>query len=311
MNMKHFFFILIHLLLLLISCTNKTLETENLLAYKDKRGAQITAYALKDNSTFSITFSERVEIKEISYNGEREKTHIVGKDVIIPLPYTLTLGKKFTLSMVFSKNGGNTSRAYFTLYGLNTRKASLLINEVSVDGNASNPDRVELLVTKKGNTGGMMITDELDNAKVVLPAIEVERNDIIVVYWDSKSNKEKLKRDSNYTYYVDGNMETTLISTTGALLLYDEVGGKIIDALPYSDFTEASLKKEKFISLLSHIIEIGEWEGEAVPSDKVTSSRVLSRLPGGWDTNSEDDWFTTAARGSTFGYPNTYTPYEE
>lgn len=308
--MKRIFFILI-LFSFALSCSNKSLNLENLLANEDNRQARILSYTLLDNSRFDISFSERIEIKEISYNGDREKTHIVGKDISIPLPCVLESGEKYTLALTFSRNGGNTFRAYFTLYGKNTNKAVLMINEASIDGNSSNPDRVELLVIRKGNTGGMMITDEKDTAKVVLPSIDVVKNDIIVVYWDSKSNKETLKRESNYTYYVDGGMDTTLISTTGAVLLYDEVGGNIVDALPYSDFTEASLKKENFIALLAYLIEIGEWEGEAVPSDKVTSSRVLARLPGGWDTNSAEDWFTTAPRNSSFDYPNVYIPYEE
>ncbi len=309
--MKHIFFTLILILFSAVSCSNKALNIENLLINEDKRHAQILSYSLVDNNSFDISFSERVEIKEVSYNGEREKTHIVGKEISLPLPYVLERGEKYTLALTFSKNGGNTFRAYFTLYGKNTNKAVLLINEVSVDGNASNPDRVELLVIKDGNTGGMMVTDELENAKVVLPAIDVARDDIIVIYWDSKSKKDTLTRGVNSTYYVDGGVQTTLISTTGAVLLYDEVGGTIIDALPYSDFTEASLKKEKFISLLAYLIEIGEWEGEAVPSDKVTASRVLSRLPGGWDTNSAEDWFTTAAKASSFGYPNAEIRYED
>ena len=45
-------------------------------------------------------------------------------------------------------------------------------------------------------------------------------------------------------------------------------------------------------------------------SNLVTSSRVLARLPGGWDTNTRDDFFITEPRKSTFGYPNEYYPYE-
>ena len=312
--MKAIFLLILTVCFTVSSCTNKDLAIENLLKREDRTCAEVLEYSLIDNSNFSIIFSEKVVIKEVSYNGKRTKEQIVGENLIIPLPVTLEMGEKYTLSLTFTKNGGNTTRAFFTLYGKNKDKAGILINEVSIDGNTTNPDRIELLVTKKGNTGGMMITDDITKTGVVLPSISVNKDDIIVIYWDSTSGKDTLIRDYKknlITYYVDGGMKSTLISTTGAVVLYDEVGGSIIDALIYSNSTEVDEKKESFLSLLSLLQENENWKGESVSSSHVTSSRVLARLPGAIDSNSKDDWFTTAARCSTFSYPNTYSPYSE
>lgn len=312
--MKAIFLLILTVCFTVSSCTNKDLAIENLLKREDRTCAEVLEYSLIDNSNFSIIFSEKVVIKEVSYNGKRTKEQIVGENLIIPLPVILEMGEKYTLSLTFTKNGGNTTRAFFTLYGKNKDKAGILINEVSIDGNTTNPDRIELLVTKKGNTGGMMITDDITKTGVVLPSISVNKDDIIVIYWDSTSGKDPLIRDYKknlITYYVDGGMKSTLISTTGAVVLYDEVGGSIIDALIYSNSTEVDEKKESFLSLLSLLQENGNWKGESVSSSHVTSSRVLARLPGAIDSNSKDDWFTTAARCSTFSYPNTYSPYSE
>ncbi len=302
--------ILLHLLSLL-SCTNKDIVIENLLSGKNKNGAAVIDYGLVDNSTFSITFSERVEIREVVFNGEREAKSLAGETITIPLPHTLDMGEKITLALTFTKNGGNTTRASFTLWGRNSKKAGLLLNKVSVDGNRTNPDRIELLVTKGGNIGGMAVTDDTAEEGVVLPSMEVSRGDLIVIYWDSRSGKENFIRDYEkglYTYYINGGMESTLISTTGGILVYDEVGGSITDALIYSNFTEASTKKDKFTALVELLEEEGEWEGEAVSSEEITASRILARLPGGIDRNTSDDWFTTIA-GVKFGWEHTYTPY--
>ncbi len=311
--MKHLFSLIIILLLLTsFSCSDKNAAVENVLSSVDRRPAQILSYSLGDNSSFLIRFSERVLISEVVYDGTKRKTGFVGESFTIALDRELSMGEKYTLALTFEKNGGNTGRAHFTLYGRNDRKASLLINEVSMKGDKTNPDRIELLVTKKGNIAGFILTDELDTAAVVLPSIEVSRGDIIVVYWETKSGKTTQTRSETlYTYYVDGGADHTLIGTTGAVLLYDENGGEIVDALLYSDFTSASTTKDKYNAASALLAETGEWDGPAVDSTLVRTTRVLARMPGGVDTNSADDWFVTAVKKATWGEENVYAPYVE
>ncbi len=299
------------MLLLVLSCTGGSAGAENILASSDRSGAAVLSYGLVDNSTFSIRFSEKVEIREISYNGTREKTLLVGESFRLALPEEIEMGEKYTLALTAAKNGGNTTRCFFTLYGRNDNRAEMLINEISVAGTKASPDRIELLVTESGNSAGIVVSDGTDSASgVVLPSIEVSGGDIIVVFWDSKSGKETEERDENlFTYYVDGKMEDTLISTSGAVILFEEVSGSVMDGVLYSNFTEASTSKEKFQSIVSFFEECGEWSGDAVSSEEITSSRVLARLPGAVDTDTADDWFTTAARKSTFGEENVYAPY--
>ncbi len=311
--MKHLFSLIIILFLLTsFSCSEKSAAVENVLSCVDRRPAQILSYSLGNNSTFLIRFSERVLISEVVYDGTRRKTNLAGDNFSIPLDRELGMGEKYTLALTFEKNGGNTGRAYFTLYGRNDRKASLLINEVSMKGDKTNPDRIELLVTKKGNTAGFILTDEVGTAAVSLPSIEVGRGDIIVVYWETKSGKTtKARTETLYTYYIDGEADHTLIGTTGAVLLYDEYGGDIVDALLYSDFTSASTSKEKYNTASALLAETGQWEGPAVDSTDVRTTRVLARMPGGVDTNSADDWFVTAVKKATWGEENVYAPYIE
>lgn len=311
--MKHLFLLIIILFLLTsFSCSEKSAAVENVLSSIDRRPAQILSYSLGNNSTFLIRFSERVLISEVVYDGTRRRTNLAGDNFSIPLDRELGMGEKYILALTFEKNGGNTGRAYFTLYGRNDRKASLLINEVSMKGDKTNPDRIELLVTKKGNTAGFILTDEVGTAAVVLPPIEVSRGDIIVVYWETKSGKTTTARSELlYTYYVDGGADHTLIGTTGAVLLYDEYGGDIVDGLLYSDFTSASMSKEKYNTASALLDETGQWEGPAVDSTDVRTTRVLARMPGGVDTNSADDWFVTAVKKATWGEENVYAPYIE
>ncbi len=307
--MKHIAALLI-LLTFMLSCSNRKITVENLLLKEDMRGAEIISYGLDSNSEFSIAFSEKVEITEISFNGRKERRSLLGSSFTISLPEEISMGEKAELALTYSKNGGNTNRALFTLYGKNGRKAGLLINELSIKGTGTNPDRIELLVTESGNTAGMTVTDDPEETGAVLPAIEVSRGDIIVIWWDSRSGKTAEEReDGGWTYHVDAQMKDTLISTTGGILLYDEAGGNIEDAVIYSD-SSSSAVREKYSSMCTLLSEEGAWEGDAVASDEVTPSRVLARLPGGIDSNTASDWFITAARKSTFGDKNIYAPYE-
>lgn len=310
--MKYILFIILFFLIFTPSCNDPNTKIEDILLKKDTEDAKIISSEIRNNNTFSIVLSEVVEIVELSINGVISKDRVLGKEFSFPLGRTIKMGEKVTIALTYKKNGGNTTRAYFTLYGKNTRKANMLINEVSIKGTKALPDRVELLVTKSGNIAGFELTDDLDSTPLTLPFLEVERGDIIVIYWNSKANKEDyIRENGKHTYYLSGNMANTLISTTGALILFDEHDGTIEDAILYSDFSSSDYGKEKYEKCESLLIEKNEWYGEPISSEYVTASRVLTRLKGGIDTNTSEDFFTSQARKSSFGEENEYYPYEE
>ena len=310
--MKYVFFIILFFLIFTPSCNNQNQKIEDIFHKIETEDAKIISAEIVNNNTFNIVLSEVVEILEFSINGEENKEKILGKEFSFPLGRTIEMGEKVTIALTYRKNGGNTTRAYFTLYGKNTRKANLLINEVSVKGTKTLPDRVELLVTKSGNIAGFEITDDLDSTPLTLPSLEVERGDIIVIYWNSKTNKEDyIRENGKHTYFLSGNMANTLISTTGALILFDEHNGTIVDGILYSDFSSSDYGKDKYEKCETLLVENNEWYGEAISSEYVTASRVLTRLKGGVDTNTSEDFFTSQARKSSFGEENEYYPYEE
>lgn len=310
--MKYILFIILFFLIFTPSCNDPNTKIEDILLKKDTEDAKIISSEIRNNNTFSIVLSEVVEIVELSINGVISKDRVLGKEFSFPLGRTIKMGEKVTIALTYKKNGGNTTRAYFTLYGKNTRKAKLLINEVSIKGTKTLPDRVELLVTKSGNIAGFELTDDLDYTPLTLPFLEVERGDIIVIYWNSKANKEDyIRENGKHTYFISGNMSNTLISTTGALILFDEHDGTIVDGILYSDFSSSDYGKEKYEKCENLLIEKNEWYGEPISSEYVTASRVLTRLKGGIDTNTSEDFFTSQARKSSFGEENEYYPYDE
>lgn len=302
------------LLTLLVSCSDRFSTTDLLKAF-DKSLPQVTHHELVGNTTFQITFSETVEVLEVLVGGVPLSTSSLGQSFTFPLPHPLEAGEEKTFSMTVRKTNGNTARCSFLLRGINERIPKMILNEVSVKGTASAPDRVELLVMSKGNTLGMILHDGEEGKGVVFPSLEVKTNDLIVIYWNSRTAKTREDKEEGFSvFYLNGNVDHTLSGTSGVLVLEDRVEGETMDAILYTNDTTVSYGgygSKQLEERAKSLLEQGSWSGEPLDSTLVTSSRVFVRLPGGIDSDSADDWFICAPRTSTFGERNNYHPYEE
>ncbi len=310
-------FISFVLLSLVISCENAESIIDKLISV-DKTIAKVLDYSLVNNSTFTIRFNETVELIDLEFDGTKLNTKGVGQIFTFTLPKEINRGETKTLSLMVKKENGNTTLASFLLVGKNNDIPYLLINEVSIKGTATAPDRIELLVVEEGNLAGITLSDgfeELSGHTFILPELDVKRGDIIVIYWDSASTESDTERDyGKMTYYLRAKSPTTLLSTNGVIVLKSETDGYVMDCLIYSNKNTdeySGFGNEKLEKAAKALLEQNAWEGSAVDSSLVTSSRVLARLPDGVDTDSLSDWFTTKARKSTFGEENIYEPYED
>ncbi len=312
MKQKLFFLFVI---VILISCEDKTIIDK--LLDCDKTLAKVIDYSFINNDTFTVKYSETVEIIDAEIDKRKIKDLGIGSLFSITLDQKIKRGEKKTLSITAKKQNGNTTRSSFLLIGRNNEIPKALINEVSIKGNNTNPDRIELLLLDDGNTASMVVTNGFSSLKghdYILPDLDVKKGDIIVIYWDSIAKREDEERDNGkMTYYLMAKSPKTLLSTDGIVVLKSEADGYVMDALVYSDNNldeYSGYGSENLEIAVEKLIDDQAWEGSAVDSSLVTSSRVLARLPDGVDTNSKADWFTTKARMSTFGYENIYEPYE-
>ena len=315
--MRNIFFALLVLSLLLLCCkhTPELIDTMNV---DNTSIAKVLGHKVIDNKTITIKFSETVEIVDLEFNREKVDYHNIASTFTIKLPKPLKRGEKAILSVTAKKMNGNTTRASFILIGENHDIPSMLINELSIAGNKQNPDRIELAVLENGNVAGVTVSNKYKNQNAhqfSLPELDVCKGDMIVIYWDKKPDKNQEKRkNGRMTYYFAANSTSTLSSTKGVVVLMENPQGALMDAVIYNDdFSESNLGfgSEALLEQAKLIITKDQWSETAVDSSQVTSSRVLARLPGYMDSNSADDWFTTIARGSTFGDENLHTPYIE
>lgn len=314
--MRKLLFATMIIILLSPSCRQMP-DLKNTIDKESSSIAKVLEHRVVNNKAITIVFNETVEIIDIEFENEKLDYHNIASIFTIQLPRPLSRGEKATFSITVKKMNGNTTRASFLLIGENEDIPMMLINEISIAGNKQNPDRIELIALEDGNTAGMTVKDkykEKGGHSYTLPELDVKKGDIIVIYWDRRSGKQdEMRKNGRMTYYLDAN-STTLSSTKGLLVLLENPKSDVMDAVIYcSDRSESfsGFGSEKLEAEAMELMKDGQWDSAAVDSSLVTSSRVLARLPGYIDQDISDDWFTTIARGSTFGDENIHAPYEE
>lgn len=304
--------------LMLSACPHGAGRTYDAFHGKDSSMPKLLEYGLVDNEKMRLVYDEDVVLLSIALNGTILPYSMSGTIFTIPFPSPLERGESALFTVTAEDGSGNTSRTAIRIIGKNMDIPSAVINEISAKGTAENPDRIEILFLEAGSPAGMIVSDGIigeENHMVVLPDIEVKPKDTAVIYWDREpKSTDPILSNGHTGYIVDGGSDTTLAGTNGAVLLYAELDGEVIDGVIYTsgeneDADGYGTNRTKNAANL--LKSQGKWYGEPVSSVLMTASRVIARLPGGQDTDTKDDFFITEARKSTFGRPNEYFPYDE
>ena len=302
--------------LMLSGCPYGTGRIYDSFQGQDMMLPKVLSYGLKDNQTFQIAFDMTVYLSDIELDGEKLRSSMEGTLFRIPLPRMLRRGERAVLSITAETGPGNTLRSSFIIIGKNDDIPSAVINEASIQGSGDAPDRVEILFLDRGNAAGMILRDgtaDSANHSYCLPELDVLPGDMLLIYWNAEHSGDDMIAGSGYTtHIVDAESDTTLSGTNGALLLYAEED-VLMDGIIYTTGDNPDSDgygNDRTRDAARLLMEEGQWAGEPFDSNLVTSSRVIARLPGGWDTNTREDFFITEPRKSTFGYPNEYYPYE-
>lgn len=304
------------LLFLVFACRNE-LKISNEALYADKELIKVLSYTFTNNDRVDIALSETAMLTEYEFRNTIYPDGRIARNFSILLDPALSMGEVQNLSFTIRKDSGLITRASLRLIGKNPNIPKCIINELSIKGTSTAPDRIEILILEDGNMNGIAISDDLylNGYAFAFPDLVVQEGDILVVYWNIETEERIVKKkDGLRTIYINASAPSTLISTDGMVLLFKDLDGEVIDAIIYSDDIENednAFGTEKLRRDAQTLIEKGLWHGDPVDSSLVTSSRVLARFPDSEDSNSAEDWFTTSTRKSTFGELNTsdvYTP---
>ncbi len=224
-----------------------------------------------------------------------------GAELVFAIPQPPRYEKEHLVTLI---GRSNPSTSYVLRGSATDRNQNKLSFEVAVQGGNNripllcfesfNPQKskthaptLTLLVREGGGCGGM----ELEYAgyrwrkRWMLPAYELQRGDRVVLSFGEEKSRGRRARIGDdalppdgrvYRWTVDGARG---LSARGAIALRSTRGGKIIDALIYSNGTSKSYEGHGSKELLSLARELeGVWRGSPLDSSRARVSRPYQRI---------------------------------
>ena len=193
-DMKHQILCPLIILLLLVSCgcEQSPASLHNLFSQTDSTPPKLLHYEAISSKVVLLTFDEPLDDNSVSMQcntKEPSSVSVSSETVTICLEEELVLGQGVPLQGRVSDTRGNSLRFSLTLWARNQNPPTLLINEFTTKGSETNPDRVELLVTSRGNLAGITLYAGRDGEysdRYIFPDRMVEGSHLVGVF--SKSS---------------------------------------------------------------------------------------------------------------------------
>lgn len=314
--------ILLLISMLLTSCPHDMLPSlVDVFQDKDRELPRLSEYEVLDRTRIRVMFSEPATITSAEIDSF--KAEVTMEDMfsyIVGSPFTLSLSEESELFLIARDEDGNTASFILPVAGRNSRIPRLLLNEFSSRGSDSQPERIELMVMEDGNTEGIYAADGTKGNEAfgfTLPSLEVDRGDIIVIYWTIKPKVESyINKSGTLTYNIYASSPSGLPDNNGAFVIYDSKTGKadVLDALLYSDFnasTYSGFGSARVEASAEELIADFNWFGSAFNCKYCTTTRSINRNLSGQDTDRAEDFFICETRGQSFGEYNRASEYVE
>lgn len=311
------------LILVCVSCDAQVQgELFNVLAGKDHRGPVLLNTESTGTHEAVYRFDEFVRCEEQDLwcpGGDNAIMRVQSYEQTVRLTFAKPLvpGKRQRVAGRVADLAGNTLSFSAGVWGHNPRIPGLLVNEFVTKGSATNPDRIELLVTSAGNLAGVTLYDGMPgsfDSETILPSREVAPGDFVVVEYSPGL------RGEHAIEFWGG--ETGLGANNGVISLHEAPEGTLIDALLYSNRTSGSdslyggfgtRKVQERAALLE---ESGAWgplpivPETGIDSTAATATRSICRTPGTVDTDTNGDWHIVPTAQASFGRANMTQRYE-
>lgn len=316
MNRKVFYVVVfivvfaVAVLFVVLSCSQEPEPAEifNAFAGADCLAPVLLSVKSESGSIIRLEFDEPVKVFGRSFEPSSARSD--GRFVYVSLPKSLPAGVGSSVSGRVRDYSGNTVGFTISVWGFNPRLPEMLINEFTTKGTSKSPPRTELRVLKDGNLNGVVlysgIPDDYD-AKVMFGDIEVEKDDLVVIWW-SENLPEDVKERESGVWNICSETGEKPSSNNGTLVLCDNpsAGAVVLDAVVYSNFSQSheGFGTKTALQRAQWVISAEAWVGDAVDGTSSTATRSISRRQDAADSDCSSDWFVTATSGSTFGKQN-------
>lgn len=245
----------------------------------------------------------------------------------------LLAGRAYAVEAAVRDAASNTTTFVAKVHGLNDRVPEVVISEITPRGSGNHPDAVEIFCRTGGDLAGVTVMEGARSSGLdsyTFPGMEVEAGDYLIVHFRPEGIPEEIDETedpaasggldahpSAYDFWITGG--DGLSGNNGAVTVYESPGGRLLDAVIYSNRTAESDQRyrgfgtRRVMEMVDEITADGGWRfsgDNAYPEDAVnpegsTSTRSICRGSDMVDTNAASDWHIVPTRGATFGEANT------
>ena len=307
----------IFMLLLLVTscgCNQQGPEITDLFAQKDSTPPKLLSAKAIDTATIKLKYTEELQTRSIKLqvNGVRNTNyHCVRDTLMLYLTSPMEIASSTRLEGRVEDLWGNSMSFAIDVWAHNPNRAGILINEFSTKGSSTNPDRVELRITKAGNLAGITIANgvgPLAKDRCVLGDKLVFAGDFIVIAF--QQGETEMEHTSEQLGGLSSNNGCITVTES------PDWESPILDAALYSNKTTStnggfgSGDTEEGAMLL---YQQRQWDSalaeKAIDSTTSTATRTLCRTNYS-DTNSAQDWYVCESRGASFGGENSENHYQ-
>ena len=306
--------------LVMVSCSQPPLvNMVDSMFSQDRQLPRLVSMRTLDMSSVLLSFSKEVTLQEARIDGMKAVWRMDGpSSIVVTSPSGLDISTPSDLFIRVADSSHNSSAFHIPLYGLNDRIPPLVINELSSKGTPTQPDRIELEIRGDGNLEGICVMDGTkgnEKHSFILPDIDVERGDYVVIWWDSVPDEEVQENDDGSTVFnLAASSKEGLATNNGVFVVYRTPSGDddVIDALVYTNGESTSYSgfgSARVEASYNGLTASFDWMGPAFNSRHSTSTRTVSRRNNRMDTDSASDFYITVTRGQTFGRMNSSAEY--
>ncbi len=297
-----------------------------------------------DENTIKLDFNESVVPEEIPVLAP-ELGNLTctpeGNSLILNCTVPQQAGTRYVINAEVSDETGNSMSFLMPFYGFNPNLPELLLNEFTTQGSTTHPDIVEILITGGGNTAGLWIvegTTGYPEESICLPPCDVYSGDYILIHFKPQGIPEETDEDGDDLSASEGYDSSPdardfwvpggdgLSGNNGVIAVYEAPGGRLIDAVMYSNRTSSSdenylgFGSVRMLDKTVQLKEEGGWTGtgddgalrpeDGINPDDSTATRSICRSSVPADSNTSADWHIVPTSSSTFGTENTDAVYE-
>lgn len=302
---------------------------------------KLTAFSITGKSSLQLTFSQKVGISDMRItdtDASAEQfalTSTMPSDIAITSTddggylYDMTFSEEFicgtsyVLYGVVEDENGNSLSFSSGFAGYNDNLPRLALSEVRTEYSKPKLEFIELYVLEDGNLGGMELEVYYGTKKnvFIFPATAVHAGEYIVLHmrtvddtaFDETEDVTACTAADSCSSARDlwFPSEVKAIGKTGVILLKERENGQLCDALLYAESSKSYWPQDDMKAAAQNAFLEGIWTGGAEPgdavcSDKCTTTRTLSRQ--NYTENGAAAWIVVATSSATPGTANSSKP---